>query len=126
MSRGWTLLLCAYLMAWVPLGFANELLTALPSLGWRGASAIAELTFHGAGTVLCATAGWMLHGRAPAAGAAARAAIIVSAAAALQSLFWTTLPRQVAPGERLPIAVLTCVHAGFWLLMLRRAPVRRS
>ena len=55
-----TVLLCGYLLLWIPLGIANEVLITLPSLDMRGAPALAELAFHLVVGILCATAGWML------------------------------------------------------------------
>ena len=117
MPRGWALLLCAYLLIWSPISFGIELFATLPSLATRGSIARAELLFHGASTVMSATAGCMLLVRNPAAPLAAAVAVIVSGGASIQSLFWTMLPRQVAPGERLPLALLTGGHSLFWLLM---------
>jgi hypothetical protein len=119
MPRIWTLLLCVYLLLWVPLNFAVELLGVLPSLATRGPSAAAEVLFHAIVAVTCVTAGWMVWTGAPAALPMAAVAVAASGAAAMQSLFWTVLPRQLAPGERLPLAALTVVHTLFWLIWIR-------
>lgn len=113
-----TLLLAAYLLVWVPAGFATELLAAFPSLDMRGRAAVLELSVHAAVAVLSATAGYMCLVRARAAAPFASAAVVAAAATALQSLWWTVLPRQVAPGQALPLAALSCVLAGFWLLVI--------
>jgi len=124
MSRPWRLLLCLYLLGWVPLNFATELLSTIPSIGMRGAPAILELIVHGAAAMLCATAGWMLMIQAPAALDAAAVAVIVSAIVRIQLLFWSVLPRNLAPGERLPLSALACANALFWLVMIGRAKGR--
>jgi hypothetical protein len=116
--RGWALVLCAYLLAWVPVGFAIELFSSLPSIGRRGLLAAAELTAHALAAIACAAAGWMLLIRAPAAATAAASAVVISAVASMQSLFWSALPRNIAPGARLPLAALTCGHAVFWLVVI--------
>lgn len=119
MTRGLTLLLCAYLLAWIPAGFAVELFASAPTLGMRGAAAILELAVHAAVAMLCATAGYMLLIRAPSARAVAATAVIAAALVAIQSIYWTVLPRQLAPGEALPLVALVCATAGLWLLILR-------
>jgi hypothetical protein len=116
--RGWALLLSAYLLLWIPLGFAQELFVSLPSVGRRGPLAVAELALHGIVAMAAGAAGWMVQARAPAAAAAAAAAVVAAALISLQSLFWSMLPRQVAPGARGPLAVIACAHALFWLAMI--------
>jgi hypothetical protein len=121
MHRGWAVLLCAYLLGWVPLDFAVELLGAVPSLGMRGAPAVAELAVHGIAAMLCATAGWMVWTRAPAGRPVAAAAVDAAGATAIQSLFWTALPSSLAPGERWPLTALAAANTLFWLLLIARA-----
>jgi len=120
LPRPLAFLLSGYLLVWVPLGFAIELLSAFPSLARRGPLALAEVSSHGVAAALSAVAGWMGIVRSPAAGSTAAVAVVVNAAITVQSLFWTMLPRQVAPGERLPLTLLACAHAVFWLVMLHR------
>jgi hypothetical protein len=119
MRRGWALLLCAYLLVWVPASFAASVLVAIPSLEMRGARAIVEIGVHGLVTLLSAVAGWMVSTRAPAALPFARAAVMAAGASSIQSLFWSVLPHDVAPGQRQPLAVLAVAHTIFWLVMLR-------
>jgi hypothetical protein len=118
-SRIWPLLLTVYLAGWIPLNYASELSRVLPSLSSRGGWAAFELGVHGLVTLLCATAGWMVWTRAPAAMPVAAAAVAAACAATLQSLAWTVLPRDLAPGERLPLAALAIVHTAFWMVWLR-------
>jgi hypothetical protein len=121
MHRASALLLCAYLLAWVPAGFAGEVLSTIPSLPMRGAPAIVELTLHGAAAMTSATAGYMLLIGAPAAVTMARAAIAANALISMQSLYWTVLPRHIAPGDRLPLLAVACAGAAFWLFLLGMA-----
>jgi hypothetical protein len=95
--------------------FAIELLTTLPSIGMRGAFAWMELAGHGAMAALCAVAGRMIRFGAPAASAFAVAGIITRAVVTIQSLFWTRLPTDVAPGTRGVFTVLACANAAIWL-----------
>jgi len=115
-------LLSSYLLIWAPGTFAVELLTTWPSIGMRGPLAWIELTAHGAVAMFCALAGRMLRIGSPSAPVAAAAAVGVRAVSSLQSLFWTTLPQDVAPGMRLPMAVITCANAVFWLVVIRVLP----
>ena len=124
MLRGWAILLSAYLFVWVPVNFAVELIGTVPSLGMRGALAWIELAFHGVTAVICATAGRMMRTGAPAALSAATVGVVSAAIVAIQSLLWTALPRDVAPGARWPLLALAVATAGFWLLIIAR--LRRS
>ena len=113
-------LLSSYLLIWAPGTFAMEVLATLPSIGMRGPPGWLELTVHGAVAVFCAVAGRMLRLGSPSAPAAAAVAVGIRAVVSLQSLFWTVLPRDLAPGMQLPMALLTCGSAVFWLIVIRR------
>ncbi len=102
----------------MPLSYATELLAAFPSLGMRGGLAVVELVAHGLVTITCAAAGWMVWTRAPDGLAFAAAAVGASGVVTLQSLFWTVLPRQIAPGDRAPLAALAIAHTMFWLALI--------
>ena len=108
-------LLSSYLLVWVPGMFAIELLSTLPSIGMRGAIAWIELSVHGVVAALCAVAGRMIRLGTPAASALATAGIVARAGVAIQSLFWTRLPTDVAPGTRGVFMVLACVNAAIWI-----------
>ena len=95
--------------------FAIELLSTLPSIGMRGAIAWIELAVHGVVAAVCAVAGRMIRLGTPAASALAAAGIVTRAAVTIQSLFWTRLPTDVAPGTRGVFTVLACVNAAAWL-----------
>jgi hypothetical protein len=121
MRRGLALLLCVYLLVWMPASYAAALLAAIPSLEMRGERAIMEIGAHGIVTLLGVMAGWMIATRAPAAVPLARAAVIAAGAASIQSLFWSVLPHDVAPGQRQPLAAVAIAHTIFWLVMLRES-----
>jgi hypothetical protein len=119
--RGWLLVLCAVLLLWRPLDFAMELPLTLPSLGMRGIAGGAELLLHGAVAVLAVAAVRALAGALPNGPTLAAAALVASAGASIQSLFWSALPTQVVPGSELPLAAFSTVHALAWLLYLKRS-----
>jgi hypothetical protein len=119
-------LLSAYLLIWAPGTFAMEFLTVLPSIGVRGADAWSELVVHGIVAVACAAGGRMLRIASPAGPAVAAVGVVARAVISLQSLFWTALPRDVAPGSHLPLALLTCANAIFWLIVIRLLPAERG
>ena len=108
-------LLSSYLLIWAPGTFALELLSALPTMGMRGAPAWIELTVHGVVAAVCAVAGRMIRIGTPAAPALAVAGILARAAVSLQSLFFTTLPQDVAPGARGIYVTVACANALVWL-----------
>jgi hypothetical protein len=95
--------------------FAIELLSALPSIGMRGALGWIELAVHGGVAAVCAVAGRMIRLGTPAGPGLAAAGIIARAVVTIQSLFWTRLPTDVAPGTRGVFTVLACVNAAIWL-----------
>jgi hypothetical protein len=108
------------LLVWRPLDFAFELPSTLPSLGLRGVAGVVELLVHGAVAALAVAAVQALSSAAPAALRLARAALVLSAAASVQSHYWSVLPHQTMPGDKLPLATLSVVVAATWLLYLRR------
>lgn len=126
MRRVPALLLAAYLLGWVPFTFANELFAAAPSVGMRGAPAIVELVLHAIVTLLCAAAGWMVLAGSPSAGTAATAAVLARGAVSLQVLLYSFLPRNVPPGARLPMALLTAGLTVFWLVVISFSRVRET
>jgi hypothetical protein len=124
-------LLSSYLLIWAPGTFALELLSALPTMGMRGLASWIELLVHGTVAMVCAVAGRMLRIDSPAASTLAVSGILAWAAIAIQSLIWTTLPRDVAPGTRGLFLALACLNAVLWLGVLywsrdRSRPGRRS
>ena len=114
------LLLCATLLAWRPLDFAIEFLSTLPSLGQRGAAGIVEVLFHGGVAALAVAAVRALSNAMPSGLLLSRAALVLSAAATIQSFYWSVLPHQTMPGDKLPLSILGVVVAGGWLVYLRR------
>ena len=120
MARGGLLLLSAYLLVWIPVNFAAELAGSLATLGFRGPAAIAELAVHGAAAALAFAAGWALRSGNHDAERLAAAAVALTTATAVQSIYWTSLPRQTRPGSELPLALLYGAIGAAWLLYLRR------
>jgi hypothetical protein len=120
MPRVWRLLLCATLLVWRPLDFAIEAPSTLSSMGQRGAAGVIELLFHGAVAALAVAAVRALSNAMPSGLLLARAALVASAAATIQSFYWSVLPHQTTPGDKLPLAILGVVVAGGWLVHLRR------
>jgi hypothetical protein len=118
---GWLLLLSAYLAVWRPLTFASEVTATLGSFAMRGPAGAAELFAHAVVAAIAFAAGWGLWIRNPNAPALAEVALAACAAASIQSLYWTWLPHNTMPGDRLPLAVLAVAHAAAWIVYLRRS-----
>jgi hypothetical protein len=93
----------------------------VPSIDMRGLPAVVELAAHGAVAVLSVAAGLMLWGGAPAAVPLAAAAALATGLVSVQSVFWTVLPRNIAPGEELPLTIVAIVRTACWLAVLRTA-----
>lgn len=119
MPRSLVLLLCATLLAWRPLDFAIEFPSALPSLGQRGAAGVIEVIVHGAVAALAVAAVRAISNALPSALLLTRTALVAAAAATVQSFYWSVLPHQTMPGDKLPLAVLGVIVASGWLLYLR-------
>lgn len=115
------LVLCLALLLWRPLDFVFELLGTLPSLGMRGVVGGIELVLHGAVAMLSVAAVRALSIAMPMGPALAAAALVASAAASVQSLYWSVLPHQTSPGTELPLAALAVTHAAVWLIYLKRS-----
>lgn len=110
--------LCLYLFIWVPAGVAALTTAALPSIEHRGAAAVVELAAHGAVGMLCALGGWMLWVRTRAGVPIAQGALVLNALVTAQALFESALPRNIAPGEEVPLALVTTANAAGWILYL--------
>ena len=126
MPRGWIAVLCLALLLWRPLDFVFELSTALPSLGMRGAPGAIELLFHAAVAAVAVAAVRAFSSATPGAARLAAIALVASAIATVQSQYWSVLPHQTMPSDRLPTAVLAIVHATVWLLYLARTKEPRT
>ena len=122
----WLLILCAYLLVWQPMSFAAEVTATLQTLGMRGPVAVLELLAHAAVVAFAVAAGWGLRIGNPSAPGMAEIALVFCAAASVQSLYWTRLPHDVIPGDRLPLAVLAMAHATGWIMYLRKSRRVRS
>jgi len=114
-------LVWAYLLVWIPVSFAFELLSALSSLAMRGLPAIVELAVHALVAGLSVAASRMLEGTAPARFTAAASAVAANGVVAIQSLYWTVLPRDIPPGSRTLRAVLDVAVMVFLLLLVASA-----
>jgi hypothetical protein len=121
MARGWLILLCAALLFWRPLDYLAELPQSLPSLGMRGVPGAIELLFHGIVAAVAVAAVQALWNERPSGPILAAVALIGSAAATVQSLYWTALPNQTVPGTERVIAALAIAHAAIWLVYLTRS-----
>lgn len=119
-SRAGPLLLSAYLMAWVPLNFAAELASVLPSLRVRGPAAAVELLLHGVVAVFAFAAGRAVWSGGEDAWRFASIAVTCSTLVGIQSLYWSSLPSQTKPGDELPLSIVLAVHGAGWLWYLRR------
>jgi hypothetical protein len=119
-----TALLCAALVLWRPLDFVFELTTTLSSLGRRGPLGILEVLWHGGVAATAVAAAQALWAESPAGARLAAIAVTLSAAASVQSLYWSVLPHQTMPGDERILAALSIAHATFWLVYLRRRRVR--
>jgi hypothetical protein len=86
----------------------------------RGPLGVIELLWHGAVAVTAVAAARALWSESPAGPQLATIAVIASAAASIQSLYWSVLPHQTKPGDERILATLSIVHAAFWLVYLRR------
>jgi hypothetical protein len=115
------LVLCAVLILWRPFDFVFELLQSLPSLGMRGAHGVLELLFHGLVAAVSVAAVRALWSGLPIAPALAAVALIGSAAAAVQTLYWTALPQQTIPGTEPLLSAIAVAHAAIWLTYLKRS-----
>ncbi len=121
MPRGWLLLLCVILLVWQPLSFAVEAASTLPTVGMRGAPAVIEMAAHGVVAAISFAAGWALWQASPAGPRLAAAALVAGAVTGVQSLYWSVLPSNVFPGDRLPLASVIVLHSCAWLAYLRRS-----
>jgi hypothetical protein len=111
--------LCAFLFVWEPRKLAGEISASLGTMSMRGPGAVMELIAHAAVAALAVAAAWALWIGNPRAPAFAVVALVASAAAAVQSLYWSSLPGQTMPGDHLPLALLAVAHAAGWIAYLR-------
>jgi hypothetical protein len=118
---GWLLILSIVLYVWQPVTFAGELLMSFGTLGMRGVPAVVELLTHGGSAALSMAAARALSNESPAAPAIAAAALIVAAILGVQSLYWSSLPHNTMPSDKLPLAIVTVAHSAAWLIYLQRS-----
>jgi hypothetical protein len=115
------LLLCVFLFVWEPLKLAGEISGASGTLSMRGPAAVVELFSHAAVAALTVGATWALWIGNPRAPAFAAVAVASSAAATLQSFYWSVLPHDILPAERLSLAAAAIAHAAAWIVYLRKS-----
>ena len=121
MQRRWPLhVLAVFLFVWEPLRIAEEITQSLPTIGMRGGLAVGELLAHAIVAAVAVAAAWSLWNGADHGPFLATIAVSLSAAVSVQSLFWTRLPQQTAPGAQWPFAILALAHAAGWIVYLRR------
>lgn len=118
---GWLVVLCGYLAVWQPLTLAAEVTATLGTFAMRGPAGAAELFAHAVVAAIAFAAGWGLWIGNPNAPALAEIALAACAAATIQSLYWTWLPHNTMPGDRLPLAVVSVAHSAGWIVYLRRS-----
>ena len=121
MPRGWLLLLCLVLFVWAPLSFAGEVSATLSTIDMRGAPAIVELIGHALVAAFSVAGAWALWNASPVGPPLAAIALIGMAITGVQSLYWSVLPRNTYPDDKLPLAILAVLHSSAWLLYLRRS-----
>jgi hypothetical protein len=119
--RGWLLLLCVDLFIWEPMKLAREVSATLGSVAMRGPVAVLELAAHAAVAALAVAAAWALWIGNPRSPVFAALALGASAAADVQSLYWSVLPANTMPGDRLPLALTAIAHAAGWMAYLRKS-----
>jgi hypothetical protein len=121
MARAWLLLLCLALLLWRPLDYLSELPQSLTTMGMRGLPGAIELFVHGIVAALAVAAAQALWSERPSGPSLAAVALIGSAAATVQTVYWTALPHQTVPGSERLISALAIGHAAIWLLYLGRS-----
>ena len=121
MPRGWLRVLCVFLFVWEPLRVATEFSGSIGTIGMRGAAGVAELGVHAAIAAIAVAAAWGLWIRNPHSPTLASIALGASAAATIQTLYWSRLPGNAVPGEKLPLSILAIAHAAGWITYLRRS-----
>jgi hypothetical protein len=121
MPRGWLLLLCLVLFVWAPVSFAAEVSATLSTIDMRGTPAVVELLGHGLVAALSVAGAWALWNASPVGPSLAAIALIGMGIAGVQSLYWSVLPRNTFPDDKLPLAVLAVAHSAAWLVYLRRS-----
>ena len=113
MRRGWLLLLCATLLVWRPLDFAIELPSTLSSLGRRGVAGGDRAALPRCGGGPGGGGGSSaLEREAVRAVAGSRRRSRGSAVATVQSFYWSVLPHQTMPGDKLPLSLLASSSPG--------------
>ena len=115
-------LLATFLVFWEPLHFAAEALGVLPTIAYRGPLAVFELCLHGVVAALSAAAGFALFNGAPDGRPLAIVAVVAIAARTIQSVYFSVLPDNTAPGAE-PVYLIVAVALAIAAVAgLRRVP----
>ena len=101
------------------MNFANEALTVLPSITFRGVTPALELLVHGVVAALAAAGGLALWNGAPSAARLGSAAMIAAVMRTIQSVYFSTLPHNVMPGDESSIAFGALAIGAIALIAIR-------
>jgi len=105
------------LLALEPLRFVFELLRVLSTIVYRGPIAAAELALHAVVAVVCAGAALAFWNGSADARRLATMAVVASATRVIQSVYWSALPDDTAPGDELVVAI-TALIIGTLMIVL--------
>jgi hypothetical protein len=87
---------------------------------------VAELATQGIIAAICAAAGVMLLNDTPDARRLARLAVVLSVGRVIFATYWSELPSQIVPGDRMFYAVVALAVGAITLLILRTPTERPS
>ena len=119
-SRVGRLVIAGWLLFFGIMNYSTVLVGSIWTVGARGFPAILELIAHGAIAAVAAAAIAALVSESPAAPRLSAIAIVLVAAATIQSQFVSWLPRQTSPGQAVPTAVVFATVSLLLLAWLRR------
>ena len=113
--------LIAIVLMLEPLRFAFEALGVIPTVPYRGTVAALELLAHGAVAAIAAAGAMALTNGAANARRVATLAVILAVCRVLQSLYFSVLPQNTAPGEHIYTAVVALVVGLLMVIAIRRS-----
>ncbi len=118
---GWLLVLCAWLLAWQPIGLGLTASRIVSQIAFRGLPLALALAARVMVTGLGIAAGIALAGRRPGAVTLARAAVIASAAADVAMYSTTYFPSNRMPGDTPLYVTAALLYHGAWVAYLHRS-----